>query len=103
LTGHVVAEPDLVHPLAIDLHLRVDLQRLLERVLVADRRDDVGRRVDPALEDEGVADAPDRGRGDDPLVLDHHGLGPTRPHRVDDRLHVLLVDHDVVGTVGLGQ
>src|SRR6478735_1660736 len=99
----VVGETDRVDPLAVDPHLRVAVERGLEGGGVADRLDDVGRRVDPALEEQGVADALDGGGGDDALVLDHHRLGAAGPKRVDDALDVLLVDDDVVRSVGLGQ
>src|SRR6478609_8331661 len=71
----VVPETDRVDPLAIDPHLGVAVERRLEGGGVADRLDDVRRRVDPALEEQRVADA----------------------------LDVLLVDDDVVRSVGLGQ
>ena len=56
-----------------------------------------GGRVDPALEDEGVAHAPHGGGRDDPLVHDLHGRGPSPPQRVHHCLHVLLVYDEIVG------
>ena len=41
------------------------------------------RGVDPALQDQGVADAPHRAGRDHPLVHDLHRLGATGPQRVD--------------------
>ena len=65
--------------------------------VVTDGGDDERRRVGAALQQEGVADAPDgAGRGQ-ALVHDRHPVGRRRPDGVHDGLDVGLVDHQVVG------
>ena len=99
----LVAEPERVDVVAEGLHAGGGVQGIAEALRVTDRGDPERRRVDPALQDQGVADAADRTGGDHPLVHDLHRLGAAGPQRVDHRLHVLLVHDQVVGRGVLGQ
>ncbi|CAG7651727.1 hypothetical protein SBRY_50687 [Actinacidiphila bryophytorum] len=85
------------HVLQVVLDRRAGVQRLAQFRLVTHCGDPVGRRVDAALEDQGVADAADGAGGDQPLVHHPDALGAALPERVDHGLQVLLVDDQVVG------
>ncbi len=75
----------------------------VEPLGVTDRGDDVGRRVEPALQDQRAPDAAHRAGRDDPLVHELHRLRAAGPQRVDHGLHVLLVHDDVVHRGALRQ
>src|SRR5665647_14381 len=83
LAGHVIAQTEQVGVLAVDRDLLTPVQSLTHGRLVTDRLDDVGRRVDPPLQDQRVADAAHGTGRDDALVLQHHRLGTPGPQRVD--------------------
>src|SRR5450631_2584923 len=93
---HVVAQSEQLDILAIDLDLLTLVQRPAQGRGTTDGLDDVGRGVDPAVQDQRVAHATHGTGGDDPLVHQHHRLGTPRPQGVDHTLDVLLVDDDVV-------
>src|SRR5665647_987585 len=57
LAGHVIAQTEQVGVLPVDPDLLTSVQSRTHASLVANRLDDVGRRVDPPLEDQRVADA----------------------------------------------
>lgn len=92
-----VAEPEPQHVPLVELDHRRRGKGRLHRGGVTDRCDHVGRAVRAAVEQEGVADAQGSGGGDDPLILHLNGFRARAPHRVQDRLDVLLVDDEVVG------
>src|SRR5450756_922764 len=95
LAGHVIAQTEQVGVLPVDRDLRALVQRLAHGQLVTDRLDDVGRRIDPTLQDQRVAHTPHGTGRDDALVLQHHRLCTPGPQRVDHALDVLLVHDDV--------
>ncbi len=95
----VPAELVLVDRLEVGAQVGTGRDLRPHRVHVADRGDDVRRRVGHAVEEHGVADALDAGRRDHPLALEGHRLGTRRPHRVGDGLDVLLVDDRVAGVL----
>ena len=64
---------------------------------VPDRGDHIGRAVGAAIEQQRVSDAAGRRGADDPLVLHLDAFGARAPQRVEDRLDVLLVYHQVIG------
>src|SRR6187200_3459473 len=61
-------EADGIDVLLVDVDRVVAVEAALHPVDVADRGDAVGRGVDAALQDQGVADTADGARRDDPLV-----------------------------------
>src|SRR5674476_816543 len=101
--GHVIAQTEQVGVLPVDPDLLTPVQSCTHGSLVANRLDDIGRRVDPPLQDQRVADAAHGAGRDDALVLQHHRLGTPCPQRVDHGLDVLLVHDDVIGGVPRGQ
>ena len=86
-----------LHVLLVDDDVRRGVKRGAQSINVADGRHHVRRRVDDPVQQQGVSHAAHRTRGDHPLPLQGHRLGPPRPQRVDHGLHVLLVDDQVVG------
>src|SRR5690625_2899965 len=100
---HREAQPHRLDVLTVDLHAVRRLDGRLQRLRVADGRDRVGRGVVAAVQQQHVAHAAHRGGRGDALVLDHHRLGSTGPHRVHHRLEVLLVDHEDVGMQPAGR
>src|SRR5674476_106841 len=89
-----VAQPVPVGVLTVGLQVRGAIERLFDRLLVADGDDDVRGGVRDTVEQDAVPDALDAGARRDPLALDAHRLGAALPHGVDDRLDVLLVDDE---------
>ena len=75
--------------------------RTLHAISRPHSRHRIGRRVDLSVQQQCAADAAHGARGDDPLVHHRDRLSTTGPQRVDDRLHVLLVDDVVVGVVSV--
>ena len=65
---------------------------------ITDRRDHERWRVDPSVQEQRVADAAYRAGGEHPDVHDRHCLGPAGPERVDDGLHIALVNDQIVGS-----
>ncbi len=86
--------------LAVDLQVAVLLDRAQESHLVTDGGDLVGLGVGLPVELHRVALALDAGGGDQPLSLDRDRARAASPHRVDDRLDVLLVHHQQVEVAG---